>query len=395
MRALILLLLSTLGLLGCQTAPDRSVVITPLLLSEAESLFPLSSAVESHDEVFQASEDIKRFVRTHISYGSASSHDRFERLIKALSDDDLLAMEYDSLETLSASQSFQRLRGNCLSLSILAYTLAKEAGLQADFYEPEVPYVWDEQGAYHFLTRHISVKVYANTQTQWPISSAFVDFSGNPSLRFLPKARLATETVLAMFYNNRAADALARERFHEAFAYGRQAIAADPDFAPPYNTLGLLFKRMGRVDLAENAFRHGLMRDRDNYALLSSLHWTLQQSGNADDQVEAAYLRAERKQKNPFELAVKAERAYERAQYHKSIRLYQKAIDQTAYVHGFYFGIARSLVAMGQYERASKFMVVAQSLSTTFAQQKLYARKVELLKRALNGPGASSLMEGS
>ena len=90
---------------------------------------------------------------------------------------------------------------------------------------------------------------------------------------------------------------------------------------------------MGR-GVVRTGVRRGLHYDPDNYALLSSLYHHLSPSSRVDEQLAADYLRAGETE-NPFELAEKADRAFELGQYQKAIRLYQKAIDQTAYVHSF------------------------------------------------------------
>ena len=56
-------------------------------------------------------------------------------------------------------------------------------------------------------------------------------FQRQSEFTFAPKTRLEERTVLAMFYNNRAADALARERLGEAYAHIRLGIQVDPGFA--------------------------------------------------------------------------------------------------------------------------------------------------------------------
>ena len=80
-------------------------------------------------------------------------------------------------------------------------------------------------------------------------------------------------TVLAMYADNRAAEALAGQRLDDAHAWAREALRHDAAFASAWNTLGVACLRRGEAGYAAAVFEHALAvansstrREHDLYA---------------------------------------------------------------------------------------------------------------------------------
>ena len=78
-------------------------------------------------------------------------------------------------------------------------------------------------------------------------------------------------TVLAMYANNRAAEALARRQARRRLRLGGRGVRQDPTFMSSYNTLGVVYLRHGNLAQAERVFEHILERDPKNTRALANL----------------------------------------------------------------------------------------------------------------------------
>ena len=127
---------------------------------------------------------------------------------------------------------------------------------------------WSRNGGLSFVNGHVNIavaqppgrphqRVDATTLQQLNFGPS----AGRP--RPADAAGRASRTILAMFMNNRAAEALVRGDMANAYAYAREAVVQDPAFAAAYNTLGVIYQRRGLADAAERAYRHALARDDD------------------------------------------------------------------------------------------------------------------------------------
>ena len=94
--------------------------------------------------------------------------------------------------------------------------------------------------------------------------------------------RIDEQTVVAMYMNNRAAEALARGRFADAYAWAREAIRQDPNFTSTYNTLGAVYQRAGRPADAERAYAYAIdARPPQHRARCRTARWRSTSSGAA------------------------------------------------------------------------------------------------------------------
>jgi tetratricopeptide (TPR) repeat protein len=84
-----------------------------------------------------------------------------------------------------------------------------------------------------------------------------------------------------MFFNNRAAEALAAGRPDEPYAWAREAVRKDPAFLPAYNTLAVIYLRDGHLAPADAALQHVLTQAPSNASALTNLALLLERRGQA------------------------------------------------------------------------------------------------------------------
>jgi hypothetical protein len=257
-----LLLLLSLLLAGCAAAPlpappdtravfDDTLFPPPEGVPDARALFELTPAMRQH-----LVERIEPRVRHQ---GPARA------LLEALYTDGDLRLEYESLHTRTAAQAFQERRGNCLSLVLMTAAFARELGLPVRFHEVLGAPAVEHEGVLTFVVGHVNLALGEGprgraTGDAWLV----VDFLPGQDLARQQRRVVDERRIAAMFMNNRAAEALALGRLHEAHAWLRGAHAQDPGYAPLYNTLGVVYRQRGAWAQAGRALRMALTLDPSN-----------------------------------------------------------------------------------------------------------------------------------
>jgi hypothetical protein len=87
-------------------------------------------------------------------------------------------------------------------------------------------------------------------------SPTTVDFLPPQDLRGRRVSVIGPARVLAMFFNNRAAETLVQGDLDQAYAWARASMLQDPSFVSAPITLGVIYHRRGLTAAAEAAFRH-------------------------------------------------------------------------------------------------------------------------------------------
>src|SRR5690606_35285818 len=85
-----------------------------------------------------------------------------------------------------------------------------------------------------------------------------VDFDPQVMSARLPSRTVSKQRVLAMFYNNKAADALVHHNAKQAYAYSRAALLKDPSLAEAWVNLGVLYRQNGLLEAAEQSYQRAI-----------------------------------------------------------------------------------------------------------------------------------------
>src|SRR5439155_1542835 len=70
-----------------------------------------------------------------------------------------------------------------------------------------------------------------------------IDFLPGAEMRALRTKPIDEQTIVAMYMNNRAAEALVRGRLDDAYWLAREAMRQSPGYRGSYNTLGVVYRR--------------------------------------------------------------------------------------------------------------------------------------------------------
>jgi Flp pilus assembly protein TadD len=372
------LVLALLG--GCATSPD--VERGPDLLNDR--LFaPPTVRVEAAD-VFAVSPEMKRFLAAEVVNGQWHARGMRRALVDALYKKDQLQLEYDGTTTRNAAEAFAARSGNCLSLVIMTAAFAKEIGLPLRYQQAFIDPTWSRLGNVYLEVGHVNLtlgptkmdNVYGTNGTDLML----IDFLPASELRGLRTWIIEEKTIVAMYMNNRAVEAITRDEIDNAYWWVREAIHQDPHFMSAYNTLGIVYWRHGNHAQAKQALGYVIEHERANTNAMSNLIVVLNDEGRTAEAQELSRKLAQLEPNPPFSYFNKGMAAMQSGDYKVARDMFRKEVDRAAYYHEFHFWLAMAEVRLGEYENARENLKIAMETSPTRDERDLYSTKLERIR---------------
>lgn len=347
-----------------------------------DDLFAAPSERISAADVFALSDDMRRYLRNEIVPQLRRSGAQ-NALIDALYTKGQLKLGYDAALTRNAAQAFDARTGNCLSLVIMTAALAKELGLQVRYQSAYTEEAVSRSTNLLLRSGHVNLTLgrrLADTRSSAYDTDLTIDFLPAEELRGLRTREISEWTVLAMFMNNRAVEALVDGRLDDAYGWAREAVAQDAGFVAAQNTLGVVYLRHGDLAQAVTVFDHVLQRDAHNLPAMANLAQAMERQGRTEESV-ALYRRLAQLEPNPpFHFFNLGQAAMKRGDYQTARALFAKEVARADYYHEFHFWLALANFGLGDLERARKHLALARENSTTRSDRDLYAAKLAWLR---------------
>ena len=381
------LALPAMLLAACAAVP--TVTQQPSYASDA--LFAPPSERVDAGQVFALSDEMRRYVAGNIAE-RARVKGRPVALIDALYARSELKLTYDSSVTRNAAEAFASRSGNCLSLVIMTAAFAKELGLGVRYQKVIVEDAVGRDGDIYMAIGHVNLTLAAHKTDESigfrvgkrpPESEAMtVDFLPQDELRGMRAQGISEATVVAMYMNNRAVEALARSRVDDAYWWAREAIAQAPDYLPAYNTLGVVYQRHGHPREAEPVLRHVLEREPRNTQAMSNLVAVLAAMGRGEESQRLAATLGRIDPEPPFTWYLRGMAALREGDLGTARDAFTREVARAPDYHEFHFWLAVALLGLGERDEARTHLALAMENSTTRRDHDLYATKLGRLKRA-------------
>ncbi len=377
-RAALLALAGTL-LTACSTAP-RAPAVTPALLHDA--YYPAAVAPPDRDAVFELSPAMRAYAQRELG-AAARLRDPRQALLDALYRQDKLRLRYDAGPTRNAAQAFEARAGNCLSLVIMTAAFARHLGVPVSYQAVQVEETYSRSGGLVLLSKHVNLvlghRTAHSTFAGGLNDDLTVDFLPTDQLRGQRSQALAERTVLAMYYNNRAAEALADGYGATTYAWTREALRQDPTFLPAINTLAVVYLRDSHLPEAEAALRHVLAQDPDSTSALSNLALLLERRGMADE-AQVVRLRLARLQpESPLLLFDQGQQAMGRGDYAQARDFFRRELRRQPEQPEVLFWAAQAEWRLGNLQGAAGYLQQAVTSSGSTGTRDLYAGKLAWL----------------
>jgi tetratricopeptide (TPR) repeat protein len=372
MHYLIVTLFSLL-VLGC--ASPKAALDTRRLLND--HLFMASQTKIDAESIFSLSDEMRLYLETTFPKQALNKNTR-QALFEAL------RIEYDSIMTKKAAQTFETRSGNCLSLVIMTAAFAKQLNMTVQYQSVETEQAWSSNGDFHFASDHVNI-VLGKKSNIW---RAGYDSSESLTIDFLPPADLLGQktrpieekSILAMYMNNRAAELLAENLVEEAYWFARDAMLRDPDFLSAYNTMGVIYMRHDNFLQAEQNFLSVLSRDSKNTTAMHNLASVLEQQGRF---AEASVWRMQLKELQaspPFYYFKLGKTAMSHGDYLDAKKHFMKELQRDPYYHELHFWLALAHLNLSEFKLAAEQLNFAKDNSTNSDSYKLYSAKLDKIK---------------
>ncbi|WP_412971171.1 tetratricopeptide repeat protein [Glaciecola sp. MF2-115] len=382
-RIFILTLAIALFCTGCVSSKQNSVNLVPAkqLLNDAAFTQFDSYAIERPADIFFLDEDALAFIAESTT-GLQSDEERIARLIHRIFARSELDLIYEASANTVASETFKNASANCLSLSIMTYAMAKQAGFRTDFQIVDIPEYWTRRAGYSLLNGHINLRIQAkirNTVKTFYEDSFVVDFDPPSRSNRLSTSYVSEQTVLAMFYNNKGADALLKQNDELAYAYLREAVLADDSYAGAWVNLGLLYRKKGLTDLAMRSYKRAINLDDDYSTAWENLAVLYQQLGDVKAASEINARLEAKRNSNPFYHQMLAEIDRDEGRLDNSILHYEKAIKLNDKQHQLYYGLAAVYFQKGDLASSQRFLKLAKRKAGKSRAADIYLGKLSAL----------------
>lgn len=378
MRVPSLLVLVAAVLVGCAAAPP-AVPPDSLL---ADRLFAAPREAVRTDDIFVLSDAMRRYLAVDIADQIRLQGPQLG-LVDALQKRAQLKLEYDAARTKNAAATFASRTGNCLSLVIMTAAFAKELGVPVAYQAAYLDDSWSRAGDLLIASGHVNVTLARrlfDARTPRDRNPMTIDFLPAEDLGGLRTRDVSETTIVAMYANNRAAEALADGRLDDAYAWAAQSVRRDPAFAGAYNTLGVIYLRHGDFAEAERTFARVLADDAKDTRALANLAETYSRQGRSAD-AEAMRRRLAALESDPpyhfFDLGMAAAR---HGDWRSAREMFAREVARADANHEFHFWLGVADWRLGEESAALRHLTLAIDNSLTRDQHDLYAAKLAWLQ---------------
>ena len=378
---LIFLLSSLLG--GC--ASQKPVADVDLTAYFHDASFNSPPSLPSPDELFAlpdaAIAELRRELLHSKNSGQLSNqmlHEWLAHYINATNG----GFRYADNVTRTASETFNDREGNCLSLVVLTAALAEAVDVKVDFQDIGIPPIWDRQGGFYLVNGHINLKLLPQEKRNvFNISTPAIqiDFLPERAMQGYSKKRVNKSTVISMFYNNLAAEALIAGNYDRAYGLLKLALVEQSHFLPALNTLAVLYRYKGMDEEAEALYRYALTVNPDDMNALYNYAIILAEQDRIDEWAEVHKVLELARIRNPYYYYGMAQQAYLEREYQDALSWYKRAIDKADYRHEFYFGLSRTYWVIGDERLAEKNLKKALSLTKDSKNKQRYQAKLNAM----------------
>lgn len=370
-----------LVLAACATPP---LVTQPDDRLFNDQLFAAPSERISADSAMAVSPAMKHFVDVEIAE-QLHAVGYLPGFVQALQTKGQLKLQYDAEMTRNAAEAFDVRAGNCLSLVIMTAALAKQIGLSLRYHAVYVDDSWSRSGDVYFSIGHVNLTLgRRHMDGGFPRNddntSFVIDFLPPKDIKTLHVRIIEESTVVAMYMNNRAAEAFVKGQIDDAYWWARGAIQEDPTFIGSYNTLGVIYRRHGDMKAAERTLAYALEREPDNTHVMSNLAGVLESLGRVPERT-ALLRKLEKLEPNPpFSYFNSGLRAMDDGNFKAAKDLFAKEVARVPYYHEFHFWLALAYMNLGEIEHAREQLKIALEYCTTPNYHDLYAAKLARIR---------------
>ena len=366
-------------LVGPSAAFFDENTLQTLLFDEA---FPDAVPVQ-HDLFTLSQEQLAHFLSyfNNPKYADIQEHIRFANYIE----ETISGFSYKG-DTLTAREAFAQTSGNCLSLAILTTALIENTNLEFSYQKVDARPVYSKHDNLLLMSSHVRTKVQApklETKKGFRVFGLdYIAIDYFPSRGNVNSAKVSKADFIAMYYQNKAAEALIQKDYDYAYALIKEGLTYNIANPETLNLLAVLYKQKGLYPQTESVYEtmmvHRLpsINTLENYAQLLMRENKVEQA----EQVMAQVVNID--DNNPYRWIDLADTYLKNGKSKLALKYAKKANEMAPYLHEAYFIKSKAFAAMKKPGASVDAMRVAVDLSNTQTERVEYLNKLSALKQA-------------
>jgi len=379
----VLILISFISVLsGCtDVKPDRPV--DDRILFSNQDLFGKQPPIISKDQIFQLTADQQREFLSYFNdpeNQSIATHWRIYYYLQQI----VSNFNYQD-DTYTAEEAIRLAGGNCLSLAIITTALARLVNVDVGYQLVDDIPVYERSGKVIFKGIHVRSLLNFMEHTSSKSEISFirsylkVDYISSGNERLIKD--ITEPEFIAMYYRNKAADAIAAGDYPKAYWLTRTSLEFEPDNSQAINMMAIVHRQAKDDGAAERVYQYGIARAQDKLTLLKNYRVLLLDQGRDKEAKQISREIEKYADPSPFTMIQLANAAYDNGDYVTAITYYHKATELAPYLHEGYFGLAKSYYKMGYIDAAKHNMQEAVDRSLKSSTRSLYQAKLTALSQ--------------
>ena len=337
--------------------------------------------LEKEQDIFYLDTNAKQFVKNAIG-NIVDPVEQLTALVETIFGHSKFNLLYDGNANTTANETFKNRAANCLSMSIMTFAMAEEAGFGVKFQQVDIPEYWTRRDGFSLLNGHINLRMLPKADPhvyQFQVQGFQVDFDPQTSRQHFPTRVVTKNTVLAMYYNNKGAEALIQHRYTDAYAHFRHAIKADESFESSLVNMGLLYRLNGYYAQAQLAYEYALKLAPDSLTAMENLAY-LYSVTDRTEMAETLLRKVERKRvDNPYYFVNLGDTELELGHYDLALQHFKKALSLAKKKHDIYFALARAYYKLGELRLTEHYLQLAKDYAKNSRDEERYQSKLNFL----------------
>ncbi len=335
-------------------------------------------------EVMSIPDDLRNEFRTSVLNVTYAPEQRLRRIVDFMLNEDGLNLQYSADTTNTVAESYRTRQVNCLSFTLMAVALAREAGFKAQGQQINRVMTSNLVGDVVMQSMHANAVVtlrdrnlMVKDQRDFVLDIASNELSSQDFL--IHKYKVDDQHLVASFYDNRAMELMAQGHLSEAQDWMGMALKLSSQDAMFWNNAGVLSQRRGDMSAAESWFLRSVRQNPNLMSVLNNLVILYRDMGKPAQQAYWQRRAHTVLLKDPYYQFALAQQQELSRNVSGSVSLYRRAIRLKADEPLFHFGLARAYLQLGQSRLAGSELALARDSGDV--DRSRYQAKVDALKR--------------
>lgn len=317
--------------------------------------------------------EIRAWVKQHTQPSLTQNQDLAD-LLAILQDPSEKHLEYHRGYTGTADEVFKSSQFNCLGFAYLFVGIARELGVPAYFLKMERIRRFGRQGGYIIVSGHMTAGYGP------PNQRVALEFgAADDPVGYATGRPVSDREAVALYYSNRGTELLRANQPELALDWMRTAVQVDPQLADAWVNLGVILRRLQRLDDAEAAYRKALALDGNQISAYYNLSILFRLRGDDDAAKTMIQVVDQRSNRNPYTFLALGDLSLDHGDLDDAFQYYRRALKLKHNEVEIQAAMGMWAIAAGEIQQAEKWLRKARNLN---AENQRVQELAEQLKTA-------------